>query len=272
MSTNSLQQPKVTGVKYTTGDDTTTTIQILPADVVVVSAGPWSCAVENWFSHHHDTSTSSSSTKPNNNNNKQWKVPMEGIKSTSIVWKQPTITPSTEVNVDGTALFCGENSKYSTHCTYLYHLIKMHRHDCLFLFRSFVSLYDICISQTPLHVVPFMFLLPLLVEVYPRPDGSIYICGIGGSDYISTKELQQGAFRQQCDPNPVRAIAATQAFRDMSTLYTEHGEVQTTQACMRPCPPDGMPYMGPIPGYTGAYINAGHNCWYVYNLDFLFVI
>jgi glycine/D-amino acid oxidase-like deaminating enzyme len=22
-----------------------------------------------------------------------------------------------------------------------------------------------------------------------------------------------------------------------------------------------MPYMGEVPGYEGAYINAGHNCW-----------
>ena len=29
----------------------------------------------------------------------------------------------------------------------------------------------------------------------------------------------------------------------------------------RPCPPDAMPYMGPIPNVEGAYINAGHNCW-----------
>lgn len=35
----------------------------------------------------------------------------------------------------------------------------------------------------------------------------------------------------------------------------------TVQACMRPCPPDALPYMGVIPGYNGAYINAGHNCW-----------
>ena len=26
-------------------------------------------------------------------------------------------------------------------------------------------------------------------------------------------------------------------------------------------PPDALPYMGAIPNYTNAYINAGHNCW-----------
>ena len=47
----------------------------------------------------------------------------------------------------------------------------------------------------------------------------------------------------------------------MSDTYTKKGELQTVQACMRPCPPDAKPYMGSIPGYRGAYINAGHNCW-----------
>ena len=28
------------------------------------------------------------------------------------------------------------------------------------------------------------------LEIYPRPDGEIYICGVGGSDYVSKGELQ----------------------------------------------------------------------------------
>ena len=101
------------------------------------------------------------------------------------------------------------------------------------------------------------------MEVYPRPDGTIYICGIGGSDYIPKDELKQGAFRTECNANPVRAEAAQGAFQSMSSLYEQQGELDRTQACMRPCPPDAMPYMGRIPAYEGAYINAGHNCWYV---------
>jgi len=101
------------------------------------------------------------------------------------------------------------------------------------------------------------------VEVYPRPDGSIYICGIGGSDYIPKDELKNGAFRQTCEANESRVAAATASFQEMSSVYKTEGELDRTQACMRPCPPDAMPYMGPVPGYEGAYINAGHNCWYV---------
>jgi glycine/D-amino acid oxidase-like deaminating enzyme len=101
------------------------------------------------------------------------------------------------------------------------------------------------------------------VEVYPRPDGTIYICGIGGSDYISKEELQAGAFREVCEAKESRVEAASGAFREMSSVYTKIGELDRVQACMRPCPPDALPYMGRIPGFEGAFINAGHNCWYV---------
>ena len=33
------------------------------------------------------------------------------------------------------------------------------------------------------------------------------------------------------------------------------------QACMRPCPSDGLPVMGVVPRVEGAYISCGHNCW-----------
>ena len=101
------------------------------------------------------------------------------------------------------------------------------------------------------------------VEVYPRPDGTIYICGIGGSDYISKDELKTGAFREVCDAKQSRVEAASGAFQEMSSLYSKIGELDRVQACMRPCPPDALPYMGRIPGFEGAFINAGHNCWYV---------
>ena len=97
--------------------------------------------------------------------------------------------------------------------------------------------------------------------MYPRPNSEIYICGIGGSDYIQKDELKNGAFRGVCEANEQRVDAAMASFQEMSSVYKKEGELQTSQACMRPCPPDAMPYMGAVPGYEGAFINAGHNCW-----------
>jgi glycine/D-amino acid oxidase-like deaminating enzyme len=81
---------KVTAVQCKTAEEEPL---VLPADVVVVSAGPWSCAAEDWFPG-------------------AVQLPMEGIKSTSIVWKQPESMAS----VDATALFCGEDNRFGTHC------------------------------------------------------------------------------------------------------------------------------------------------------------
>jgi glycine/D-amino acid oxidase-like deaminating enzyme len=155
---------KVTGVQYRVagnGDDNDDTAEsnMLPADAVIVAAGPWSCAAEDWF---HGAV----------------QLPMEGIKSTSIVWKKPE-----EVDVDATALFCGEDDRFGTH-----------------------------------------------LEVYPRPDGTIYICGIGGSDYISKDDLKEGAFRgASCQPNEARVEAAKASFQEMSSVYKESGELDRAQ-------------------------------------------
>jgi glycine/D-amino acid oxidase-like deaminating enzyme len=183
---------RVVAVKYvdqTTGDEVR-----LPCDAFIVSNGPWACQAEEWFPGFVQ-------------------LPMEGVKSTSIVWEPPPDGSS----VDATALFCGEDDRYGTH-----------------------------------------------LEVYPRPDGTVYICGIGGSDYVPRDELKRNAFLLDCPPKADRVDAATSAFTAISARYRNGGRLAVTQACMRPCPPDAMPYMGRIPGHEGAYINAGHNCWYVY--------
>jgi glycine/D-amino acid oxidase-like deaminating enzyme len=207
----------VQGVKYIPrGEDYEA---LLDADVVVVSAGPWSCAAEDWFDGAVD-------------------LPMEGVKSTSIVWKKG------EDDVDGTALFCGEDNRFGTHRKFI--------HDP-WIFVHFCKYSNLILSC--------YFIINCTVEVYPRPDGSIYICGIGGSDYISKDDLKEGAFREECNAKELRVEAASGAFREMSSLYNSKGSLEKVQACMRPCPPDAMPYMGKIPGFQGCYINAGHNCW-----------
>jgi glycine/D-amino acid oxidase-like deaminating enzyme len=118
-----------------------------------------------------------------------------------------------------------------------------------------------CIGVTVFTFLNTYSMLLSTVEVYPRPDGTIYICGIGGSDYISKEELQAGAFREECDAKEARVQAASLSFQEMSDFYKKNGELDRVQACMRPCPPDALPYMGRVPGYEGAFINAGHNCW-----------
>ena len=147
----------VTGITYVTNDGEE---KIMDCDAMVVSAGPWSCAAEDWF--------------------EGVSFPMEGVKSTSIVFQN-------DKQVDATALFCGEDYRFGTH-----------------------------------------------LEVYPRPDNSIYLCGIGGSEYISTEELKVGAYREECLANPTRVKAASDSFREISATYRKScSGPDVTQACMR---------------------------------------
>lgn len=101
------------------------------------------------------------------------------------------------------------------------------------------------------------------LEVYPRPNNEVYICGCGGSDHVRGDRLRVGG---DCDrpelikPNPARIKAACASFQNL-TDYGKNVEPDVAQACMRPCPPDGLPYIGKVSDYNGLYMAAGHNCW-----------
>jgi len=160
--------------------------EAVPCRAFAVTMGPWAALAQDWF---------------------DMPVPMTGIKSTSIVFKD-------DVNaVEPFALFCGEDDRYGTH-----------------------------------------------LEVYPRASGEVYLCGIGGSEYVDGERLRAGEYPPgSVHADPARVKAAAAAF----TSYSKRlgGEPSTVQACMRPCPPDAMPYMGRVPKFTNAYMSAGHNCW-----------
>jgi len=99
------------------------------------------------------------------------------------------------------------------------------------------------------------------LEVYPRNSGEVYLCGIGGSEYVDGERLRQGEYPPgEVHADPARVKAAAASFGSMSKTLGG-GEPAIAQACMRPCPPDAMPYMGRVPDLSNAYISAGHNCW-----------
>jgi len=98
------------------------------------------------------------------------------------------------------------------------------------------------------------------LEVYPRSTGEVYICGIGGSEYVDGHRLRAGELPPDAVlPQPERAQAAMASFSTMSRQFDKTPDV--IQACMRPCPPDALPIMGKVGHVRGAYISAGHNCW-----------
>lgn len=100
------------------------------------------------------------------------------------------------------------------------------------------------------------------MEVYPRYNGEVYICGLGGSDYVSGARLRAGGDCEHqglVQENPARVAAAAASFGSLTSIAA--GGPTTSQACMRPCPPDAMPMMGAVPDVEGAFLACGHNCW-----------
>lgn len=81
-------------------------------------------------------------------------------------------------------------------------------------------------SFVPLHP------LQTTLKVYPRPNGGMYLCGLGGSDYVDPPRLKAGG---DCDkpevilPDPSRVTAATKSFKGMTSIGNEDPTV--TQVC-----------------------------------------
>jgi glycine/D-amino acid oxidase-like deaminating enzyme len=140
---------RVSGVKVAAGGGDP---EVIPASKVVVALGPWSVLAEDWFPE-------------------ELRVPVEGIKSTSIVWNSERVKSA--VTKEPYALFCSEDNN-----------------GC--------------------HM-----------EVYPRFNGEVYCCGLGGSDYVSGPRLRAGGDCEhqglvQADPRRVQAGAAS--FAGLTTL------------------------------------------------------
>lgn len=97
----------------------------------------------------------------------------------------------------------------------------------------------------------------LAPEVYPRADGEVYLCGLSEAVALpASPDLVQ----PRPDAGPLlQQIAAT-----LSSCLAGL-RPQRVQACYRPVTEDGLPFLGQVPGVTGAYLATGHNCWGILN-------
>ena len=94
-------------------------------------------------------------------------------------------------------------------------------------------------------------------EVFPRPDGTTYICGLSSEAPLPL------------DPADVATDADAQAklkamIRGFAPALAD-AEVVAAQACYRPVTRDGLPLIGAVPGVAGAYVATGHSVWGMLN-------
>jgi glycine/D-amino acid oxidase-like deaminating enzyme len=88
--------------------------------------------------------------------------------------------------------------------------------------------------------------------VYPRSDGTVYVCGAGDK-----APLPDNPANVRCDEAACRRLErVARRVCDRLTHVEEHS------ACYLPESQDGLgPLMGRLPGVGGAFVAAGHSCW-----------
>jgi glycine/D-amino acid oxidase-like deaminating enzyme len=94
-------------------------------------------------------------------------------------------------------------------------------------------------------------------EIIPRPDGTVYVCGM--ADRQPLPESAEGVEVSEASC----AILAGAAGRVAASLAA--APITRRQACYRPVVDDGLPMIGPVPGARGAYVATGHGPWGMLN-------
>lgn len=100
---------------------------------------------------------------------------------------------------------------------------------------------------------------PMDPEVYPRPTGEVYICGMSAEAEVPDDP-------EEVLPNPESIEVLKKVAKNVSSHLGEgEATVKAEQACFLPCTDDSAPVIGEIPGVKGCYVATGHNCWGILN-------
>ncbi|KAL0450393.1 UNVERIFIED_CONTAM: putative oxidoreductase C1F5.03c [Sesamum latifolium] len=100
---------------------------------------------------------------------------------------------------------------------------------------------------------------PMDPEVYPRPTGEVYICGMSAEAKVPDDP-------EQVMPVPESIRVLKTVARNVSSQLVEgEGRVKAEQACILPCTDDSLPVIGEVPGMKGCYVATGHSCWGILN-------
>lgn len=99
------------------------------------------------------------------------------------------------------------------------------------------------------------------IEVYPRPDGTVYSCCHSNgvplpSDPFQIKDISN----EEEDSQMIH-----EGLKQLSSKYMAKSKILAKQACYVPRSADSIPLIGPITGCSNAFVGAGHSCWGILN-------
>ncbi|KAF9621932.1 hypothetical protein IFM89_029152 [Coptis chinensis] len=100
---------------------------------------------------------------------------------------------------------------------------------------------------------------PMDPEIYPRPTGEVYVCGMSRDEEVpDDPESIVG------DPESIKVLKRV-AGTVSSYLMEGVANVKAEQACFLPCTDDSRPVIGELPNVKGCYVATGHSCWGILN-------
>lgn len=94
-------------------------------------------------------------------------------------------------------------------------------------------------------------------EVYPRPDGSVYVCGEPALPALPATPDDVHVHDETADAVVAHCAVAAPALAAAA--------VRERSACFLPSTADGLPILGAVAGVRGAYVATGHSCWGILN-------
>jgi glycine/D-amino acid oxidase-like deaminating enzyme len=94
-------------------------------------------------------------------------------------------------------------------------------------------------------------------EVFPRPDGTTYVCAISSDSPLPVDPAEVA-------PDP-GAIDRLTAIASGISPVLAGAKLIASQACFRPVTEDGLPLIGAVPGVRGAFVATGHSVWGMLN-------
>uniref|UniRef100_H2ZE66 FAD dependent oxidoreductase domain-containing protein n=1 Tax=Ciona savignyi TaxID=51511 RepID=H2ZE66_CIOSA len=97
-------------------------------------------------------------------------------------------------------------------------------------------------------------------EIYPRPDGNVYVCG-ATENPISSSALPQPGHIMPSE----NSCEKLKTIVDKTSNKLKNGQVMKSQACYLPLTQDGLPIIGRVPKMENVYVGAGHGCWGILN-------
>mmetsp|Transcript_3979 Transcript_3979/g.7678 ORF Transcript_3979/g.7678 Transcript_3979/m.7678 type:complete len:463 (-) Transcript_3979:291-1679(-) len=95
-------------------------------------------------------------------------------------------------------------------------------------------------------------------EIYPRPDGTVYCCG------VSESPSDPPADPNTIEPSP-GAVEQLMRFLSVSTAKNILSAVEREQACCLPVTSNGRPVIGELSTHPNLFVATGHTCWGILN-------